>query len=291
MEILKSLEEYKALLVQYKQVCRRGYSNNYLGLDMVNRYIALQRIYYETSPNSLMFITDEENYYRVYIQTDAEADFAIRKKDKPVLIRNVYKENKKTEVLLRTEEKLKQQGFKLYDASVQIVASPLEMQEDIRKKYDRAMDFLTRAGIKIRYAKEEEAGAILSLREKEPLLKEYHFLYETAEEIAADIRQGYYRCAYNAQDEICAAQHFYVSNGTLQGDWLAVKEEYKVRYGIGTAMAYHSFMYAIEHEIPLYFGWVVRDNLKSIKYHQVIGYEISDKLADEWLLEGGKGNE
>lgn len=285
MERLKSIEEYKALLMQYKQVCRRGYNNNYLGLDKVNRYIALQRIYYETVENALMFITDEEAYYRMYIQTDAEAKVIIKKEDKPVLIRNVYKENRKPEALLKLEENLGRQGFKVYDESVQIVARPLDMRENIQNKYDRAEAFLKRAGIKILYAKEGEAEEILNLREKEPLLKKYHFLYETKEEISADIRKGYYRCAYNAQGEICAAQHFYVSNGTLQGDWLAVKEEYKIRYGIGTAMACHSFLYAIEHDISQYFGWVVRDNKKSIDYHQAIGYEISDKLADEWLLE------
>lgn len=284
MEILKNLEEYKELLVKYKPVCRRGYNNNYLSMDMVERYIELQRIYYEAEDNALTFITDEEKYYRAYVQTNPEADITIQKRDKPVLVRNVYKENKKTDVLLKFEDKLKKQGFSIYDESVQIVAKPLEMKEDVQKKYDRAFSFLERAGIKIGYATEENFAEINFLRESEPILKDYHFLYETESEILDNIKSGYFRCAFNMDGKVCAAQQFSVENGTIQGNWLAVQEEYKVRYGIGTAMAYHSFLYAIEHEVQSYFGWVVRDNTKSIKYHQAIGYELTDKFADEWLL-------
>lgn len=284
MERLKSIDEYKALLLQYKQICRGGYSNNYLSLDSVNRYISMQRIYYIADEYVLMFMTDEERYYRLYVQSNAMADVVIRKKDKPILVRNIYKKDKKADALLNFEDKLKQQGFIGYDASVQIVAKPLEMQDCIQKKYERTITFLKKLGVDIRYGKEEHITEIHNLQKKEPLLKEYHFLYETEKEILNNIKNGYYRCAFNESGELCAAQQFSVENGTLQGNWLAVKEEYKVRYGIGTAMAYHSFLYAIEHQIPLYFGWVVRDNIKSLKYHQALGYEISDKMADEWLL-------
>lgn len=284
MEKLRSLEEYKVLLTQYKQICRRGYSNNFLSIDAVKRYIDLQRIYYEADEGILMFITDEGKYYRLYVQMSPDADFIAPKVGKPILIRNIYKENKKTDVLLDFEKKLQQQGFSLYDETVQIVANPLEMKESLQEKYEKAASFLTRVGLRIDYASEEHIDEIIALREKEPLLKDYHFLYETEDEIRDNVRNRYYRCVFNEQNEVCAAQQFSIENGTVQGNWLAVKEEYKVRYGIGTAMAYHSFLYAAGLEIQKYFGWVVRDNTKSIKYHQAIGYEITDKYADEWVL-------
>lgn len=284
MERLKSIEEYKALLLEYKQICRRGYSNNFLNLEMVNRYIGLQRIYYEKGESSLLFFTDEEKYYRLYVQTSPEADIRIEKKDKPILVRNVYKKDAKSDMLLRFEDKLKEQEFSLYDESVQMVANPLEMKESLQKKYEKALSFLTRVGLRLDYAGEEHISEIIALREKEPLLKDYHFLYETEDEIRDNIKNKYYRCVFNEQNEVCAAQQFSIENRTVQGNWLAVKEEYKVRYGIGTVMAYHSFLYANDLEIQKYFGWVVRDNIKSIKYHQSIGYEITDKYADEWVL-------
>lgn len=284
MERLRSLEKYKELLSKYKQICRRGYSNNFLGIDLVQRYIGIERIYYIASENSLMFVTDEDKYYRLYVQMSPNGDFTVEKLDKPMLVRNVYKEGRKSEVLLEFEKRLGKQGFSIYDESVQIIARPMEMKETLRQKYDRAISFMERAGLKISYAKPEHIQEILDLRNREPLLKDYHFMYETEDEIRDNVEKGYYRCAFNAQGHVCAAQQFSVENGIVQGNWLAVKEEYKVKYGVGTAMAYHSFLYAAEKEIQTYFGWVVRDNIKSIKYHQAIGYELGDKYADEWLL-------
>ena len=286
MERLTSTEQYKELLLQYKQICRRGYTNNFLNMEMVARYISLGRIYYVSNEDSLLFITDEENYYRLYMQLSPMAEgMRFPKMDKPVLIRNIYRADNRPQTLLDFETMLREQDFRLYDESVQIIAYPVEIKEVVQDKFQRAISFLERAGIRLGYAKKEHADEIMRLRESEPLLKDYHFTYETEDEILNNIEQGYYRCAFDAEGNVCAAQQFSVENGTVQGNWLAVKEEYKVRYGIGTAMAYHSFLYAIERELPTYFGWVVRDNEKSIRYHQAIGYQITDKYADEWVLE------
>ncbi|MCH5270294.1 MAG: hypothetical protein J1E83_06040 [Lachnospiraceae bacterium] len=267
----------------YKQIYRKGYSNNYLSTDKIERYISLQRIYFEKNETSLLFFTDEEKYYRLHAMLGPDMDM-ICKQDKPLMLRNVYREGMKTDALLKVEGALKQQGFLLYDETVQILAQPLEKREEIQRKYNKASSFLNRFGIKIGYARKKDMEQIINLRNNEPLLKDYHFLYETEEEILNDIEKGYYRCAFNQLEEVCAAQHYSISNNTLQGDWLAVKDEYKVRYGLGIAMAYHSFLYTIEQGISNYYGWVARDNIKSIKYHQAIGYELTDKWADEWLL-------
>lgn len=284
MELLKNLGEYKELLLCYKKKCRGGYSNNYFTMDRVIRYIDLQRLFYETGDDYLLFFVDEGNYYRVHVHVSSETHLKIEKKDKPVMLRTVYKEGIKSDALVCLEKDLLDIGFILYDESLQIVAQPLEMVEPVRKKSEKTLSFLQRYGIRLGYAGKEHLPEILKLRDAEPALKEYHFDFETREELLENVAKGYYRCAFNEQGEVVAAQQFSVENGTLQGNWLAVKEEYKVKYGIGTAMAYHSFMYAIEHEIPNYYGWVVRDNDKSLKYHESIGYTLTEKFADEWLL-------
>lgn len=284
MERLRSIEEYKSLLSSYKKIYRSGYSNNYLSIDKIERYINLQRIYFDTNETALLFFSDEEKYYRLYAMLGIDMNLNIHKPDKPLMLRNIYKKGVKTEALLKFEEVLKRQGFILYDETVQILAQPLGKKEEIQSKYNKASSLLDRFGIKIGYAQKKDMAQIVDLRNEEPLLKDYHFLYETEEEILADIEKGYYRCAFNHLGEVCAAQHYSVINDTLQGDWLAVKDEYKIRYGIGSAMAYHSFLYTIEQGILNYYGWVARDNVKSIKYHQAIGYELTDKWADEWLL-------
>lgn len=287
MEKLSNLEEYKSVLREGRIRCKGGFNNMYLTIESVKRYLSLGRLYYELSDDSLCLYTDEEEYYRMYIQCSLNGVSQIYAKGKPILIRNIYRESCKPDNMVQIENTLKQQGFELYDQCVQILAKPLEMEETVRKKYDASMGFLKRAQIDIVYADEAQLEEIIILRNKEPELKPYHFFYQTKEEMLQDIKDGYYRCAVNAEGEVCAAQHFTVANGTIQGDWLAVKEEYKAKYGIGAAMAYHSFTYAIEHNIRNYFGWVAHNNVKSLKYHSAIGYTIGDELADEWLLIGG----
>lgn len=285
MEKLRNLDEYKELLSSYRQIYLSGYNNNYLSTDMVNRYIDLSRIYFEANAKSLLFFTNEETYYRLYILLGKELEIDVKRQDKPIMLRNIYRKGKKTDALLKLERGLEKQGFSLDDETAQILARPMEDKETVRLKYDRAASYLNRLGIKIGYAKEKDISQILDLRNHEQLLKDYYFFYQTEEEILEDIRNGYYRCAFNHLGHVCAAQNYSIKNGAVQGCWLAVKDEYKVRYGIGSAMAYHSFLYAIDKGISYYYGWVARDNSKSVKYHQSIGYEICDKWADEWLLQ------
>lgn len=200
------------------------------------------------------------------------------------MVRNVFREGNESAAQQEVESQLQGLGFSLYDESVQILARPFDAREDILAKHKKSESFLTRFGLKIFYLDSSRVEEAIWLRDHTPELKPYHFLYETKEERQQAAENGYFRCVSNAQGEICAAQQFYVKRNTIQGNWLAVKPEYKGKYGIGAAMAYHSFAYAIEHNINSYFGWVVRDNLESIRYHQSIGYEIMDKVAKEWIL-------
>ena len=284
MEKLETLAQYKEMLSKYRKICRNGYSNNYLSFEAIKRYISLNRIYFDTAENYFMIYTDEEKYYRAYVYMNQETKLHIKKMDKPILIRTIYKKDDKLDLILLLEKMLREQQFELYDKIVQICAKPLEMKEEVTRKLEKAQLFLKRAGIYLDYACAHNIPEIMSLKKEEEALKDYHFLYETEDEIKENVERGYYRCAFNMNGEICAAQQFSVENYAAQGNWLAVKEQYKIRYGIGYAMAYHSFMYAIEHDIPNYFGWVACNNEKSLKYHREIGYEITDKYSDEWVL-------
>lgn len=284
MEKVVSIENYKCLWKEGRLRSKDGYNNFYLNFDEAQRYCALGRLYYEMQDSGLIIFTDEESCYRMHVLLRPDAPIVFYRQDKPLLFRNIYKENMKTDAQTALERILEKQGFALEDSSVQILARPLENQKEIREKYEKAAAFLNRMKIQITYAKEENLEEIEKIRDDEPALKPYHFLYRTKEETLQDIRNGYFRCAVDDKGRLCAVQQFSVVNRTVQGNWLAVKEAYKVKYGIGTAMAYHSFLYAIERGIANYYGWVVRANKKSLAYHQAIGYTLTDKIADEWIL-------
>lgn len=282
LERVESWEKYKNLL---REVKRRGFNrfiNNFLDVDAVRRYVGLDRMEYELDGSGLYIYTDEGPYYRLYLQCGEKA-IRLTEREKPVLVRNVYREGNKSAGQQDVEEQMQGQGFSLYSRSAQILATPLEDRGNVLEKLRKAERFLGRFGLKITYADGSQIEAIFRLRDSEADLKPYHFSYETMEERQQAIEKGYFRCVINAQNELCAAQQFRVERNGIQGNWLAVETDYKEKYGIGAAMAYHSFAYAIERNIGNYFGWLERDNEKSLRYHQSIGYRLTGKVAEDWV--------
>lgn len=203
MEPLQNLETYKSLLKENRSVFYKGYSNNYMSFEMVRRYIQLGRIYYCIDENGVLFYTNEGEYYRLCFQIGAEADIQIPKLNKPILIRNIYRENTIAEPLKNLHKQLQKQEFKLYDESIQILAHPFEHKDEIEEKCKKTEKFLNRMGMHISYAKKEHMEQIMVLRDHTPELKIYHFPYETDDEILEAIEKGYFRCAFNEAGEVC----------------------------------------------------------------------------------------
>lgn len=283
MERLENWEKYRELLKEAKQRGFTRFVNNYLDMNAVKRYIGLGRMEYWQDEGGLYIYTDEGSFYRLYIQC-GENGIKPPGRNKPVLVRHVYREGSKGAAWQEVERQLQRLGFSLYSRSAQILAVPLENRENVLEKLERAERFLGRFDLRIIYADSSRLESIFCLRERETELKPYHFSYETMEERQQAIEKGYFRCVVNAQNELCAAQQFSVERNGIQGNWLAVETGYKEKYGIGAAMAYHSFAYAIEHNIRNYFGWLEKDNEKSLRYHQSIGYRLTGKAAEDWIL-------
>lgn len=282
LERVESREKYSELQSAAKQQGFARFTNNYLNMDAVERYIGLGRMEYEWDGGGLYLYTDEGPFYRLYIRC-GENGIKLSEREKPVLVRNVYREGSKGEALQDVEGQLRRLGFTQYSRSAQILAAPLENRENVSEKLRKAEKFLARFGLRITYADRSQLEDIFRLRDQEPDLKPYHFSYETMEEKERAIEKGYFRCVVNAENKLCAAQQFSVERNGIQGNWLAVETDYKEKYGIGAAMAYHSFAYAIERNIGNYFGWLERDNEKSLRYHQSIGYRLTGKVAEDWV--------
>lgn len=284
MERLESFEEYAELLRESKKRGFTQFINNYLDMDAVKRYIELGRIEYGMDGSGLYLYTDEGLFYRLYILC-GEYDVKPPKRDKPVLVRNVYRKDNKSASQIGVEEQLQRLGFSRYSETVQILSIPMENRNAVLEKLEKAERFLGRFGLKIVYADSAaQLEDIYRLRDSTSELKPYHFPYETMEEKQQAVEKGFFRCVVNARNELCAAQQFRVGRNGAQGNWLAVEVEYKEKYGIGAAMVYHAFAYAIEHKIRNYFGWVEKDNEKSLRFHQSAGYRLTGKVAEDWIL-------
>lgn len=285
MERLNDYDAYKDLLSRNKSLYRRGFNNNYLSVDKIKQYIRLGRMSFIEDSSGIQLFLDEKDYYRCILMISAETVLHMSRQDKPVFVRNIYDITKKSETLTSVEESLKKNSFKKIDTSVQIMCKPKDHEDEYRKNNEKCLKFLSRFGIHIDYPDASLAEKVFELRKTTPELKYYQFPYEEIDDIIFDYTKGYYRCAFNAENELIGAQHFTIENETIQGDWLAIKDEYRVKYGVGRAMAYHAFVYALDNRYDVYYGWVVDTNYDSLKYHSGIGYVITNKRANEWILE------
>lgn len=281
MEKIRDFEQYKELFGNNKSYIRSGLTNQYLAVADIKRYISRDRLFFDSFSSGVAFYTDEDEYYRIHYIGDGTVESATLKKEKPVLLRYVFTEKSVDE---RWAAFLEKAGLVKEETSTQIVAKMSEIT-DADSKLNLSLRYLNRFGLSVEYASESMLDEILRIRNEEPLLSKFYFPYKTREEFEDEIRQGLYRVVINREGEVVAAQHFVVNNGTVSGEWLAVREEYKLKYGIGGAMAYHSFKYAQDHNFELYYGWVNIENSNSLSYHKTVGYGTTGKMASSWIGE------
>lgn len=282
MKRIYTIDQYKDLLKENKENSRGGLTNNYLGIHGIKKYISLERMYFETMEKGYVIYLDEGKYYRMLYCGRAENINRITPKDKPLMFRFIYDKN--TDKKQEWDNILSAFGLSEFDNTIQICANISE-QHDVDVKLAKSTRFIERFGLGISYATQGMIDEIFRLRDTEPVLSIYHFEYETESEICEDIVNGLYRVVTNKDNEVVAAQHFIEKNGTINGEWLAVKEEYKLQYGIGGALAYHSFDYAKQKGVDMYYGWVDIKNENSLKYHESLGYRMTGKMSESWIME------
>ena len=87
---LGSTQEYRSLIEEYKKICPKPFSNANFMLSYLERYINLEKISFESTPQGLFFYFDEGTYYKVYFYVDEKQPFTIPVYDKKLLIRNMY---------------------------------------------------------------------------------------------------------------------------------------------------------------------------------------------------------
>jgi len=283
MERLTSIEQYKELLLQYKQICRRGYTNNFLNMDMVSRYITLERIYYVTNKDSLFFLTDEEKYYRLYMQVSLGTEnLDIQKQKKPVLIRNIFRKDTKPEALLSVERCLESVGFKKMETTAQVQIECRKVLEK-QRKIEKYKQLLVKDGYVCVSANEDMLDSVEELFQRAAFIKDYHFEYLTVDEKRKEIEKGLYLCIVNREKQICAASIATVRNGIAEGVAIAVDEQYKMG-GFAPVLSYERCKRLHEQQISYLNGWIIDTNEASMKHHRSMGYQFTGRYADEWIL-------
>lgn len=281
MDKLNNVEEYKVLLKQFRKEHKMFFSNLYFMPKDMERYISLGRVEYEKRDEGLYFYFDEETYYRTCMCVEAGEAFNISKRDKKLLVRNIYRKDEQDEKFKEFEKNLERTGFEHVGTTFQIQGRIKELWQNCLH-LEKFYLFMEKKGfccIEADYSRYKEIEALI-LGSK--VIKDYHMLYLTEQEKQMMI-PGSYLCILDKQNQICAASISYVSDGVARNGAIAVKEEYKMM-GIAPMLTYQRYKWFCKNEVELAQGWLLVDNDASIRYHKSVGYEWTDKYANEWIL-------
>lgn len=283
MKPVNTYEEYLALLKRKKQEAGKLIMNSYLSPDKIMRYIELQRLYYVEQEKGIIFLCDEEKYYRLLYWLGSGATPEIPKTDKPIAIRNVFKEGKKKEEMVFLDEQFEKLGFRKEYVAVEMCV-PLEQKTFIARQKMIHERMLKKGKFRIGLMQKENVEKMLLLRET----KEFHvynFEYKTRDEYFEEIEKDQYLAVYSEDEEMCACIYTEELTGAMTGDGICVEEKYRQTYGLGAALMSYVLDKALNQLEKRYVSWCEVENTNSMKFHKSIGFEVTGKISEEWILE------
>ena len=286
MEELISLNDYYDLIKKTKERCKISFSNMYYMADKIQRYIDLGRMYFVETENGILFFMDEEKYYMLCLSVNAADSLDIPEMEKKVLVRNVYRENHKSKMMVQVEEGLIKNGFQRGGTSIQIQGRPSVILEK-KKGIERCIAIIERNGYRIVQAEPSMLEEIENLVKGAPFLYDYQIDFKTNEEKQQNIEQGGYLCVVDKNNKICAATITWVHGKIAEGAAIAVGEKYKMM-GLAPAICYERLKRLHEQGVESLQGWVLLNNEASIRYHKSMEFEFMNKYVDNWIREGNR---
>lgn len=283
MKDLKNIETYQSLIKDARKKGGKFTNNNLLSED-IKRFIELQRIKYFCSDSCLIFILDEEKYYRLLLHLNPDSPWALPELDKPILVQTRFVKGKKKPSLLKLEEELKAKGFILKDTHVQITLNVAFLGESYRQKYLRSKKLLDYSNLRIITADYSYYNQINILLKNQDMMEYFLFPYQTDEEIKTRFENGDYLAIINEENEILAylSEHQGLEkNSEIYAEAMVIKEEYKL-YGFAPILYYYSIS---NKPSDLRKTIVALNNFASIEFYKKFRWKFTDRYMEHWLLE------
>ncbi len=281
MEKLESYELYRELIKKSKLAYKNIFTNmDFLKTDLES-YIKAGKMYYEKNQAGVLFFLDEGKYYKLYMCVNGQIEFKIMPENKKILIRNMYKKGQNISARSEVDKRLVESGFikkgLLMQAKVETKAV-VERHNQIEKY----MRFMETKGYRCVTANMDMVTEIEEMLVDNTIVEDYD-LSHTFEEMQDEIKRGAYLCILDKENQICAASIAFVKNNIAKGMAVAVREQFRMN-GFAPVLLYERCKILHERNIQYLQGWVLNDNIASLKYHKKMGYKFTDKYADEWLL-------
>ena len=260
---------------------RNGFYNNYMSIDSVKRYIELGRLYCTKRDDGFLLFADEESFYHMFICLPAEADINIEKKDKPVLVRNIFRpRSEEDKELFKTE--LLSCGFKLMGTTLEAYGET-EVVFELSKNADRYKERIEKRGYKVDFIDEDKEAELLSLMYKTDYIKYYHEDYLTESEKKNLIKSGGYMGVFDSDSNLCAASITKIYGDKSDGMGIVVKDELKM-LGLALILNHERMRWLIDNKVGKMYAWIDKDNSDSIMFHKSLKYNFTGRIAEEWIL-------
>lgn len=262
---------------------RELFTNNYLMQGDVDRLIQNKRFYQIRHEAGTTFLSDEEKYYRAFLHTDYRKPYHLPRVEKPVLLQIDYQKERKKAAQIELEKWLKADGFVLKDTAVQIKWNVEAHREECRKQFQRLEKMLAAMNFRIETVDYSYHEQVEELLHRQDVMRYYHFPYQTEAETKALYDSGNVVCILDEADRVLA-YHTIIVNGGCYGAEFVVRDEYKVKYSLAPILQYYrgSFL-----EYPVMQGYMLLNNADSIRLHERLGWEFTNRYTDNWLREDG----
>ena len=282
MRRVTSLDEYYALVKAANENIHATKTNDMLSVETLQRYVSLGRLLYELVDAGHFLFTDEGNYYQGFFHVDPKQKFAVSRKDKPVLIQNVYKGEKKPWVM-SVEENLRDSGFVLADTLKHGVFIGYDGIPKILRSLRGVKRIFEKEGLVFAPLRRDQIPEMLAFQKTIDEVPFYQFPYYTDDEYMEEAEAERLCCVMNAEGRIIAARHLIV-NGKKTYGWVGIEDRYKIQYGIALVFLGHALDYIEKHDLKM-CSWVKTTNIPSLQYHERLGTEWTGHMEDEWLME------
>ena len=216
MQLLESYDEYADMIKEFREKCRRPFSNIYFMPADMERYIRLGRAGYEKSESGIILYFDEERFYRVCLCVNENEKFMIERQDKKILVKNVFRKGKKRENLQKVEKRLAELGFENEGTSVK-VKGEVEKIFQRCERLGRYADALEQKGYRFKTADISMIGEIEQIILDSGVIKDYQLNYLTEEEKKEMAEKGCYSYIVNGENQICGGGYFFIDGDTTIG--------------------------------------------------------------------------
>lgn len=285
MKRVNSLEEYDSLIKKAKERAGRLKTNSAMFAPAIQRYISLERFLYEETEAGVVFYSDEGHFYQAYYHINPEIPFSIERKDKAILLQNIYSQEKKP-WMEWLGNSLLQSGFRIMDTMKQGVFTDYDAIPKIQQAVRIAERVFSKAQLSYAPLRRDQIPEMLEFRKTIREVPFWQFPYFTDDEYAEEAEAERLCCIMDPEGKIIGARHLIVSGKKAYG-WVGIEDQYQVRYGAALIFLGHALEYIVKNDVQM-CSWVVTTNVPSIEYHERLNTKWTGYYCDEWVLEAAE---